>query len=116
MATHEVADPEVEGVAWDLDPLLDGAGEGAAGVEALLDEAQRRADAFAAANAGKVAELDGPGLVAAMRELEALQDLLGRAGSYAMLHFAGNTADPPRGALLQKVQEGGTRIETALLF
>jgi oligoendopeptidase F len=51
-----------------------------------------------------------------MRELEAIQELLGRAGSYAMLNFAGDTADPPRGALLQKVQEGATRIETTLLF
>src|ERR687894_650298 len=116
MATHEVADPEVEGVAWDLDPLLDGAGEGAAGVEALLDEAQRRADAFAAAHAGKVAELDGAGLAAAMTELAALQELVGRAGSYAMLRFATATADPERGALLQRVQERGTQIETALIF
>jgi hypothetical protein len=33
MAAHEVADPVVEGIAWDLDPLLDGAGEGAEGVQ-----------------------------------------------------------------------------------
>src|SRR3954470_21433675 len=108
---------DLESVAWNLDPLLDGgAGEPVSAVTAMLEESQRRADAFAAAHAGKVAELDGPGLVAAMHELEALQELLGRAGSYAMLNFAGDTADPPRGALLQKVQEGGTRIETTLLF
>jgi oligoendopeptidase F len=108
---------DLETVAWNLGPLLNGgAADPEATVTEMLAEAQRRADAFAAAHAGKVAELDGPGLVAAMRELESLQDMLGRAGSYAMLHFAGNTADPPRGALLQKVQEGGTGIETALLF
>ena len=83
---------------------------------ALLDEAQRRADAFADAHAGQVAELDGPGLAAAMHELAALQELVGRAGSYAMLRFATATADPERGALLQKVQERGTQIETRLLF
>ena len=116
MATPDVADPDIEGIAWDLDPLLDGTGEGAAGVESLLDEAQRRAAAFAAAHAGKVAALDGPGLAAAMHELAALQELVGRAGSYAMLRFATATADPERGALLQKVQERGTQIETALLF
>src|SRR5918998_1097781 len=112
MATPEVADPDVEGIAWDLEPLLDGA----AGVEPLLDEAQRRADAFSAAHAGKVADLDGEGLAAAMRELAALNELVGRAGSYAMLRFATATADPERGALLQKVQERGTQIETTLLF
>ena len=116
MATNEVADPEVEGIAWDLDPLLDGAGEGAAGVESLLDDAQRRADAFAAEHAGKVAALDGAGLAAAMRELAALQELIGRAGSFAMLQFSTATADPERGALLQLVQERATQIETTLLF
>ena len=112
MAANEVADPEVEGVAWDLEPLLDGA----AGVEELLEDAQRRADAFATAYAGKIAELDGPGLAAAMQELATLQELVGRAGSYAMLNFATATADPERGALLQLVQERGTQIETALIF
>ena len=116
MTTENVADPDVEGIAWDLDPLLDGAGEGAAGVEALLDRAQERATAFAAAHAGKVADLDGAGLAAAMRDLETLQDLVGRAGSYAMLRFTTATADPERGALLQRVQERATQIETDLLF
>ena len=51
-----------------------------------------------------------------MTELAALQELVGRAGSYAMLRFATATADPERGALLQKVQERGTQIETTLLF
>ena len=112
MATPQVADPDVEGIAWDLEPLLDGAG----GVEPLLDEALTRAEAFAAAHAGKVAELDSAGLAAAMHELAALNELIGRAGSYAMLRFATATADPERGALLQKVQELGTQIETQLLF
>jgi oligoendopeptidase F len=115
--TAPSADPELENVAWNLDPLLDGgAGDPEAAVEGMIADAQQRAEAFAQAHAGKVAELDGPGLVAAMHELEAIQDGLGRAGSYAMLNFAGNTADPPRGALLQKVQEGATKIETTLLF
>jgi oligoendopeptidase F len=115
--TAPLADPELENVSWNLDPLLDGgAADPDAAVTAMITEAQARAEAFAHAHAGKIAELDGPGLVAAMHELEAIQDQLGRAGSYAMLNFAGNTADPPRGALLQKVQEGSTKIETTLVF
>jgi oligoendopeptidase F len=113
----DVTDPALETVAWDLRPLLDGAGEDPdAAVTAMLADAQRRADAFAAAHAGKVAQLDGPGLVQAMRELAELEELLGRAGSYAMLDFSTDTADPARGALLQKVQEGATGIETTLVF
>ncbi len=51
-----------------------------------------------------------------MRELEAIHELLGRAGSYAALRFSTDTADPANGALLQKVQEQETAIETTLLF
>ena len=116
-APEATEDPELQAVAWDLDPLLDGrADDPDAAVGEMLAEVQRRADAFAEAHAGKVAELDGAGLVAALRELEAIQELLGRAGSYAILNFSGDTADPARGALLQKLQEGSTAIETRLLF
>jgi len=108
---------DLQDVAWNLDPLLDGgADDPDAAVTAMLADAQGRAETFAQTYQGKLAEIDGAGLVAAMRELETIQETLGRAGSYAMLNFAGNTADPPRGALLQKVQEGATKIETTLLF
>jgi oligoendopeptidase F len=100
--------------AWDLEPLVDG--DGPAGVDRMLDEAQERATAFAQAHAGKVAELDGPGLAAAMADLGAIAELVGRAGSYAHLRFSADTADPANGALLQRVQERGTAIETTLLF
>ena len=103
-----------ESVAWDLEPLVDGEGE--AGADRLLAEADRRAPAFSQQHAGKVAELDGPGLAAAVQELGDLSELVGRAGSYAMLRFAVDTADPANGALLQRVQERGTAIETQLLF
>src|SRR5690349_8040715 len=116
-ATDATTDPELSEVAWDLSHLLDRDGQDPqAAVEAMLADAQRRADAFAAAHAGKVAQLDGPGLVAAMHELEAIEELAGRAASYAHLSFSTDTADPARGALLQRVQERGTAIETALLF
>src|SRR5436190_14716776 len=116
-APDATIDPELKDVAWDLSHLLDGSREDPrAAVDAMLDEAQRRADLFASEHAGKVAQLDGPGLVAAMRELEAIEELAGRAGSYVQLSFSVDTADPVRGALLQRVQEKGTAIETALLF
>ena len=115
-APDATTDPELEAVAWDLSPLLDGASDPVAAVDAMLASAQERADAIAAAHAGKVDQLDGPGLVALMRDLAELQEIAGRAGSYAILNFSGNTADPARGALLQRMQEKATAIETALLF
>ncbi len=51
-----------------------------------------------------------------MRELAAIDELVGRAGTYAALRFSTDTADPANGALLQRVQERETAIETTLLF
>ncbi len=117
MSAAEIADQEVEEVGWDLDPLLDGdASDPVAAVDAMLAEAQRRADAFSERYAGHVGELDGPGLAEAMRELGDLQEIVGRAGSFSGLHFSTDTADPERGALFQRVQEKATPIETKLLF
>ena len=116
MATVDelMADPELLETEWDLEPLV--ADKGAAGVDEMLDAALERANAFSERYAGKVAELDGAGLEAAMREVAEISDLVGRAGSYASLKFSTDTADPERGALLQRVQERGTELETKLLF
>ncbi len=113
-ASDQLEDPEARQTAWDLAPLLDG--EGPEGVEKRLQEALERAQSFAREHAGKLAELDGTGLVEAMRELAAMHDLVGRAGAYAALRFSTDTADPENGALLQRVQERETEIETTLLF
>jgi len=109
-----VEDPELAQAAWDLEPLVDG--QGAEGVDRLLTEADERAAAFAEAHAGRVADLDRPGLAAALDELAAITELAARAGNYAALRFSVDTADPARGALLQRAQEQATAIETKLLF
>jgi len=113
-AADPLSDPELRQAEWDLDPLVDG--QGPEGVRRQLDEASERASGFAERLAGHVAELDGQGLLEAMRELEQIEDLVGRAGTYASLRFSTDTADPARGALLQLVQERATEIETKLLF
>ncbi|HEX5897973.1 MAG TPA: M3 family oligoendopeptidase, partial [Solirubrobacteraceae bacterium] len=105
---------DVQEVAWDLDPLVDG--EGPEGADRLLAEADERAARFAESYAGRVGELDGAGLATAMAALETIVDRIGRAGNYAMLRFAVDTADPANGALLARVQEKATAVETKLLF
>jgi oligoendopeptidase F len=113
-APPDQTDPELQAAAWDLEPLLDGEGE--AGVDTRLDEAQRRAVAFAERFAGKLGELNGAGLAEAMGELAEIYELVGRVGTYVGLRFSTDTADPANGALLQRAQERETAIETALLF
>jgi len=109
-----LTDPELLETAWDLDPLVEGEGE--TGVDRQLDEAVTAASEFSDRYAGKVGEFDRHGLAQAMHELERIHELIGRAGSYAALRFSTDTADPTRGALLQRVQERGTELETKLLF
>jgi len=106
-----LADPELLATEWDLSPLIDGRS-----VDELLDEATERAETFAQSHAGRVSELDPTGLAGAMHELEQIEDLVGRAASYASLWFSTDQADPPRGALLQRMQERATEIQTKLLF
>ena len=107
-------DHELAETAWDLEPLVDGEGE--AGVESRLKDALTRSQAFAERYAGKLGELDSAGLGEAMAELAVIYELIGRAGSYAVLRFSTDTAAPANGALLQKVQERETQIGTTLLF
>jgi oligoendopeptidase F len=116
MATEaaESTDPELQAAAWDLDPLVDGRGPD--GARTQLTQALERSKAFAAGYAGKLGDLDSSGLELAMRELGEIQDLVGRAGTYAGLRFSVDTADPAAGALMQEVQERATEIETTLLF
>lgn len=111
---------------WDLSHLidLDAAGLSDDGsepsdeqaVDRLLSEGERGAEEFATRYEGKVAVLDGDGLIAAMTELAEISELVGRALNYAHLSFAADTADPKIGALLQSGSERATGINTRLLF
>src|SRR3954469_15415758 len=111
----------LERVTWDLSDLLDGGdidtvGEEEQAVNALLDRAEALADSFSGSYEGRVAELDGPQLVEAVKRLAEISELAGRAGSFAHLRFAADTEDPANGALVQMESERGTAIQTKLLF
>src|SRR3954454_7256081 len=101
-------------VAWDLEPLVDG--DGPEGVDRQLDEAAKRATALAQAHAGKLAGVAPDDFAAAVHELMDISELASRSGHYAMLRFSVDTADPQIGALMQRMQEKSTAIETKLLF
>ena len=107
----DAAATALDEVTWDLSHLLEGDE-----VDALLDRAEELAETFQRAYEGHVEELDGPGLVEAMTRLAEISELAGRAANYAHLRFAADTEDPANGALLQRVSERGTAIQTKLLF
>ena len=104
------ADLTAADVAWDLDPLLDGRD-----VDAWLDEAEATADRLAEAR-GTVAGMDAAALAGFMADFGAMQEAIGRAGSFASLRFAVDSADEANGALVQKLQERATDIGSKLIF
>ncbi len=104
---------ELNDLTWDIDTLVDG--RGPAGVQSLMDEGRTRAAALAHSK-GKISSFDAGALGLFMKELGEVEEIVGRAASYAHLWFATDTADPERGALLQRVQEAATEIATLLLF
>ena len=110
-ATSDTSDDRTAaGVAWDIEPLLEGAD-----IDTLVDRAETVATEIVAAR-GTIATLGTAGLATLMHNFEVLGDLLGRAGNYAALRFAVDTVDPQNGARMARVEERATAIWTQLLF
>ena len=89
--------------AWDLSDLYGSMDDPK--VMADLTQAEQSAKAFGQARAGKLANLSGAELAAAIAEYEQIQETLGRVGSYAQLLFAGDSTDPAIGRFYQTVNE-----------
>ncbi|HTW69263.1 MAG TPA: M3 family oligoendopeptidase [Acetobacteraceae bacterium] len=100
--------------AWDLSDLYPT--PDSPQVEADFARVDKQARAFAASYAGKLAELSGAALAAAIAEYERQEEVLGRLLSYAQLLFAGNSTDAAIGRFYQSVNERATTISSQLLF
>jgi oligoendopeptidase F len=102
---------------WNLADLYSGLDDPA--IKRDLDRVNEECAAFEEAYKGKLAGLAGSGgamLAAAVRRYEAIDDLMGRLGSYAGLLHAGNTVDPIRTKFYGDVQERLTTASIHLLF
>ncbi len=104
---------------WNLADLYAGLGDPA--IKRDLDKADADCAAFETDYKGKLAALaaaagGGAALAEAVRGYEAIDDLMGRLGSYAGLIHAGNTVDPARTKFYGDVQERLTTASTHLLF
>src|SRR5580704_5444020 len=102
---------------WNLDDLYSNIDDPA--IKRDLDRADADCAAFEDAYKGKLAGLAGAAqggttLAAAVRRYEAIDDLMGRLGSYAGLIHAGNTVDPARTKFYGDVQERLTTASTHL--
>jgi len=104
---------------WNLDDLYRGLDDPAVTRDLGRTDAECRA--FENAFKGRLGELArspeaGSALAEAVRRYEAIDDLIGRLGSYAALMHSGNTVDPARTKFYGDVQERLTAASTHLLF
>ena len=81
-----------------------------------MKKGEAEARSFADTYRGRLASLSGDALAQALKAYEALSDLLGRTGSYAQLHYVGDTTDPARAKFYGDVNAKLTEISTQLLF
>jgi len=103
-----------EGVTWNLGDLYASGTDPR--IDADLGEADRRADAFAAAWRGRVASLGAKDMAGLLAEYEAIAELGAKPGEYAGLSWSTQSDDPARGALLQRAIERGSRLRQKLVF
>jgi oligoendopeptidase F len=103
-----------ENVEWNLDDLFEGPDDPR--LDADLDDAAAAATAFRERHRGKLGELSAGELNDAVAELERIKSISTRVETYARLRLAADSSDQARGALVQKVRERNTQIETELLF
>jgi len=104
---------------WNLTDLY--AGPESPKLKTDLETSERAADAMQERYAGKLATLldggkGGAALAQAVREFEALNDIMGRIVSYASLLYAADTSDPKRQKFFGDIQEKITAISSKLLF
>lgn len=99
---------------WDLSALYANMDDPALTHDLAAAEAQ--AKAFSTRYKGKLAGLSGQALAQAIAEYEAIDEILGKAGSYASLLFAGNSSDAAISRFSQSINERLTDISGALLF
>jgi oligoendopeptidase F len=103
-----------EAVEWNLSDLYDGPDDPR--LLGDLDEAAAAATAFRERHRGKLGDLSAAELNEAVAELERLKSATTRVETFARLRLAADSSDQSRGALVQKVRERNTPIETELLF
>ena len=99
---------------WNLGDLYES--PKAPGIDSDLARAAGESKDLAKRVQGKLAGFDGEELADAVKEYEALQDLLGRVGSYAQLVYAGNMSDPENGRFYQTIQERIADISAETIF
>ena len=100
--------------SWDLTDLY--LGLDSPSLTADLDAAEARAKAFSQAHMGRLASYSARALAGAIADYEAIEEILGRAMSYAQLQFSGDGTSPEIGRAYQSISERVTTVSSHLIF
>ncbi|MDO5605941.1 MAG: M3 family oligoendopeptidase [Paracoccus sp. (in: a-proteobacteria)] len=99
---------------WDLSDLYPA--PDAAELTADLDRLRDQAAAFGGDYQGRLADLDAPAMLEAIRRYEEIDILAGRLMSYAGLRYYQNTTDATRAKMMSDMQARITEDTTPLVF
>ncbi len=99
---------------WDLSDLYEA--PDSPRVAADLDRAEADAKRFSERYAGRLGQLDGAGLAAAIAECERIDEGLGALMSYAQLLFSADSSAAAVGRFYQSISERVTAISADMLF
>jgi oligoendopeptidase F len=107
--------PKLENLPeWNLADLYEAPNSPA--FDADMTASASGAKIFTSTYKGKLASLNGEVLAQALKDYEALSDLIGRIGSYAQLYYVGDTTESSRSKFYGDVNSKITDISSGLLF
>ncbi|MYD11274.1 MAG: M3 family oligoendopeptidase [Chloroflexi bacterium] len=103
-----------ENVIWDLSVFYQSLDDPQ--IEADIQQLNELLDAFQARWRGRLAQMSAADFSSAYAELEAIYDLSGRLGSFAMLNFSTDTGNPDYMAHMAKIQDLDAELNQKIVF
>jgi len=103
-----------EDVIWDLSVFYQSLDDPQ--IDADIQKLNQLMDAFQQRWRGKLAQMNAADFVSAYADLEAIYDLSGRLGSYAMLNFSTDTGNPDYTAYMARIQDLDAELNQKLVF
>ena len=103
-----------EEVIWDLSVFYQSLGDPQ--IEADIQKLKDLMDAFQERWRGQLAQMSAADFLSAYAELEAIYDLSGRLGSYAMLNFSTDTGNPDFTAYMARIQDLDAELNQKIVF
>ncbi len=103
-----------EDVIWNLKELYSGSND-----HALIEDihfCQQKAADLADKYSGKLSDLESEELLALIIELEEVETIISKLGTYAYLNFTTQTGNQEGSALLQKIEEVSAEVGQKLVF